>query len=173
MGTQAHIAGTTDTCACRGAVSKAGPGRTGLRRGPAAFRGKVGRTGLGQSLAQLTSLVQNPTGVLGRGGGEWDGCPGTGSIPRPELVTFSRGQTSEMGSVEGRRGGREGPSFPTSGAWAETEPEEKQAGSLSARPGRSAGSLKGLPLLPELLHGAWCRSRGWCRGRAHVLLGFL
>lgn len=55
--------------------------------------------GLGQSFAQLTSLVQN---LFGCGGGVmagWDGCPGARSIARPELAPFSSGQASEMGGV--------------------------------------------------------------------------
>lgn len=30
----------------------------------------------------LTSLVQNPSRVLRRVGGGWDGCPGAGRVPR-------------------------------------------------------------------------------------------
>lgn len=71
-------------------------------------RGKVGRAGRGQSLAQLTSLVQNPTGA---GEGWWwaGWAPRSQLIPGLELVPFSSSQTSEMSSVEGRRGCREGP----------------------------------------------------------------
>lgn len=68
----------------------------------------MGRAGLGRSLAQLTSLVQNP---MGAGDGRWwaGRAPGTGSIPRPEMVPFSSSQTSDVSRMEGRGGGREGP----------------------------------------------------------------
>lgn len=103
-------------------------------------------------------------------------------MPRPELVPFSSGRTSEMGSVEGRRDSERG-----SRPFPPAEPGRKQSrgGRLGAtacaaraglRPPRPSvpGSLEGLPLLPELLHGARGRGRGQGRGRgrAHVLLGF-
>lgn len=68
----------------------------------------MGRAGLGRLLAQLTSLVQNP---MGAGEGWWwvGRVPGTGLIPRPEVVPFSSSQTSDMSSMEGWGGGREGP----------------------------------------------------------------
>lgn len=58
--------------------------------------------GLGQSLAQLTSLVQTQLGggrkeVVGRN-------PGAGSI----LQAGTERHSPEMGGVAGRRGGREG-----------------------------------------------------------------
>ena len=90
--------------------------------------------GLGQLLAQLTSLVQNPI----RGAGEGDRCPGAGSIPRPELVPFSR--DGQCGEEEGQQRGV--PSLPTSRNWAETEWQGKR--------GRPASS-------PAL--GAWLTRR--------------
>lgn len=110
----------------------------------------MGRAGLGRSLAQLTSLVQNPMG--GGEGWWWVGrAPGTGSIPRPEVVPFSSSQTSDI-SMEGWGGGRGSHPFPP-GTWAATVAGE--AGPAWSRRGAQPsvpGSLKGLPLLPELLH---------------------
>lgn len=63
----------------------------------------VGR-GLGQLLAQLTSLVQNPIG--GVGGGWWWGGTGTQELGR--FPGWKWRHSPEMGSVERRRGGREG-----------------------------------------------------------------
>ena len=122
--------------------------------------GRWVRGGLGQSLAQLTSLVQNPTRGAGEGSGQ-DRHPGAGSIPRLELAPFSR--DGQCGKEEGRQRGF--PSLPTSRTWVETAAGEAgPAGLGSPHPQRC--SLEGLPLLPELLHGAG----GW--GRAHILLGF-
>ena len=116
--------------------------------------------GLGQSLAQLTSLVQNPTGGAGKRWW-WGRNPGAGSILRLELAPFSR--DGQCGEEEGRQRGF--PSPPTSRTWAETAAGEAGPAGLSA-PHPQRCSLEGLPLLPELLHGAGGR------GRAHVLLGF-
>lgn len=123
----------------------------------------VGR-GLGQLLAHLFSAKPNWGGggrvVAGR-----DRHPGAGSIPRLEMAPFSR--DGQCGEEEGRQRGF--PALPTSRTWAETVAEEAgPAGLGSPHPRRC--SLEGLPLLPELLHGAGGRGRG--RGRAHVLLGF-
>lgn len=112
-------------------VGGPGPGhrqdrRTGLRRRglEEASRGKAGRTGWGWSLAQLTYLFSaKPNRAAGEGGDGWDGRPGAESIPRPELVPFSSGRTSEMGSVEGRRGGKRG-----SRPFPPAEPGQKQSG---------------------------------------------
>lgn len=95
----------------------------------------------------------------------------------PELMPFSKDQTSEMGVWRGV-GGREGPTPPHQQSLGRMERQEKQGlwpgswggdspaglGCLASVP----GSLEGLPLLPKLFHRAW----GWGRGRAHVLLGF-
>lgn len=78
------------------------------------------------------------------------------------------------GHVEGRRGGREGPTLPTRSLGRNRAAGEAGPASLRAagaahtgpRPPPAPSSLEGLPLLPELLH----RARG--RGRAHVLLAF-
>ena len=63
------------------------------------------------------------------GGGRWGGHPGAGLSPKPELVPLPSGETSELGSVEGRRGGREGLSLPTSRAWAEKQSKRKRRAS--------------------------------------------
>lgn len=78
--------------------------------------------------------------------------PRTGSIPRPEVVPFSSSQTSDMSSMEGRGGGRGSHPFPPE-TWAATVAGE--AGPAWSHRGAQPsvpGSLKGLPLLPELFH---------------------
>lgn len=99
------------------------------------FQREGGGCGLGQSLAQLTSLVQNLTSGAGKGGRGRN--PGAGSILRLELAPFSR--DGQCGEEEGRQRGF--PSLPTSRTWAETAAGE--AGQpASAHPTLSAAHSK-------------------------------
>lgn len=93
--------------------------------------------GLGQSLAQLTSLVQNPTrGGQGKGGG------GAGTQELGRFSGWNWRHSPEMGSVARRRGGREG-----SHPFPPVEPGQKQQQGkegqpASARPTLSAAHSK-------------------------------
>lgn len=73
------------------------------------FQKKVGRTWSGAVISPAVLFSAKPNrGCRGRVVAGQGRCPGAGSIPRLELVPFSSSQTSEMSSVERRRGGREG-----------------------------------------------------------------
>lgn len=94
----------------------------------------------GAVMAQLTSLVQNPT-LRGAGKGWWWGRnPGAGSILRLGQAYSEDGAVWRGGAAE------RFPSLPTSRTWAETA-WGKEASRPPARPTLSAAHWS-LPLLP-------------------------
>lgn len=112
------------------AVGCPGPGQAGQDRAPEERSGCFQREG-GQDWSGAVTGPANPTGVLGRGGGRWDGCPGAGRFPDQNWCPSPKA-SPQVGMWRGR-GAERVPSLLTSRAWGER----------SCRKSRAAGGSGG------------------------------
>lgn len=91
----------------------------------------MGRSGLGQSLAQLTFLVQNPTGVLGEVVAGGMGAQELGRFPDQNWCLSPKARP-QRGVCGGGGEAERVPSLLTSSAWVEPSCRKSRATGLGA-----------------------------------------